>query len=60
MDNKCKKRKFTKLDCMIILSNINYRLKKNKYTKRKEIRYYKCELCGYYHLTSQRKDKENE
>lgn len=51
----CKKQKMTKVDAVTLLNFINKR-KVNRNRKagkyRKEIRYYQCPYCNYWHLTS--------
>ena len=52
----CKKQKLTKVEAVTLLNFINKR-KVNRYRKlgkyRKECRYYQCQYCNYWHLTSQ-------
>ena len=63
----CDKEKFTKLEAMIYLANSDLidKIRKGR-TKRKECRYYYCDECKAYHLTSMSKiefenwRKENE
>jgi len=56
----CNKRKFSKLSAMICVANSEFTNKKYKgHTKRKECRFYYCEKCKSYHLTSkEEKDVE--
>ena len=50
---KCNKKRFTKFEAMLYLANSDLRYKKTKgRTKRKECRYYYCNVCKAYHLTS--------
>lgn len=60
----CKKKKFTKLNAMIIIALYEGK-RKNKYRnyknlKRKEVRYYYCNECKAWHLTSKEGGYEKE
>jgi len=48
----CHKEKFTRIGAALALASNK---KRRNSWKRKENRFYKCEECGYYHLTSQKK-----
>ena len=48
----CSKKKFDKIKAMLILANSNKQTQMN--FNRKEVRYYYCEDCNAYHLTSKR------
>lgn len=51
--NKCIKKKFTKLEAMMYVARSEMKNKKRKgKSKRKECRYYYCNECNAYHMTS--------
>ena len=45
----CNKVRFTRFEAQLAL----YKAKRSKSRNRRECRYYKCDQCGWYHLTSQ-------
>jgi hypothetical protein len=48
----CKKKKLDRIKAMMIIANANKQTQFN--FNRKEIRYYWCEECQSYHVTSQK------
>ena len=61
MNTKCTKKKFTKLEAMMYIAQAEMQYKKRKgRSKRRECRYYYCEECNTYHLTSQFKTLKSE
>lgn len=60
--NRCdrtNKLKLSKIEAMIYLANSEFLQKKHHFKhRRKETRFYECEFCGFYHLTSQSKNRK--
>lgn len=53
-DEDCKKKKFILINAMIAVANAFRARKHSHYTHRKECRYYWCEKCQAWHLTSKK------
>jgi len=49
---KCNKKKFDKIEAMLLIANSNKQTQKN--FNRKEIRLYFCDECRCYHVTSKK------
>ena len=61
MNTKCTKKKFTKLEAMMYISQAEMQYKQRKgRSRRRECRYYYCKECNAYHLTSQFKTLKSE
>jgi len=52
----CKKLKLDKIKAMLIIANAQKKSRKN--FNRKELRYYWCDTCNSYHVTSKKLSKE--
>ena len=56
----CNKKKFTKVEAMMRIANAEVEYKKRKgRSKRRECRYYWCNECKAFHLTSQEYNMNN-
>lgn len=49
---ECNKKRLTKINAMLIIANSQKRAQKNH--NRNEIRYYWCDTCNAYHVTSKK------